>query len=51
MILNMANHTIIQNIITLDFNLVYGGHVSAKSKVIITPTDRLKKYKVMLKGV
>lgn len=51
MILNMANHTIIQNIITLDFDLVYGGHVSAKSKVIITPTDRLKKYKVMLKGV
>ena len=49
MILNMANHTAIVNIVTLDFDLVYGGHFSAKQKMIITPTDRLKHYKLILK--
>jgi predicted nucleic acid-binding protein len=51
MILNMANHTTIKNIITLDYDLVYGGHVSAKDKNIITPTERLKNYKNTLKGI
>lgn len=51
MILNMANHTSIKHIMTLDFDMVYGGHVSAKSKTIVTPTDRLKNYKNALKGV
>lgn len=51
MILNMANHTSIKHIITFDFDLVYGGHVSAKNKTIITPTERLKTFKNILKGV
>ena len=41
MILNMANHTSIKNILTLDFDLVYGGQFSAMDKILITPTDRL----------
>lgn len=49
MILNMANHTSIKNIITLDFDLIYGGHFSANQKNIITPTERLKNYKLILK--
>ena len=49
MILNMANHTSIKYIVTLDFDLVYGGHVSAKDKILITPTDRLKGYKTVLR--
>lgn len=51
MILNMANHTTIQHIVTLDFDLVYGGHVSAKNKILVTPTDRLKAYKSILKDI
>ena len=51
MILNMANHTSIKHILTLDFDLVYGGHISAKDKIIVTPTERLKGYKNILKGV
>lgn len=51
MILNMANHTSIEHILTLDFDLVYGGHFSSPSKTIITPTDRLKNYKNILKGI
>ena len=49
MILNMANHTNIKNIVTLDFDLIYGGHFSADQKLIITPTERLKNYKLILK--
>ena len=49
MILNMANHTSIKNIVTLDFDLIYGGHFSADQKLIITPTERLKNYKLILK--
>lgn len=49
MILNMANHTSIKNIVTLDFDLIYGGHFSAEQKLIITPTERLKNYKLILK--
>ena len=49
MILNMANHTSIKNIVTLDFDLIYGGHFSSESKVIITPSERLKNYKLILK--
>jgi hypothetical protein len=37
--------------ITLDFDLVYGGQVSSIDKKIITPTERLKNYKGILKGV
>lgn len=51
MILNMANHTSIEHILTLDFDLVYGGHFSTPSKTIVTPTDRLKNYKSILKGI
>ncbi len=51
MILNMANHTSIEHILTLDFDMVYGGHFSTPSKTIITPTDRLKNYKSILKGI
>ncbi len=51
MILNMANHTNIKNILSLDFDLIYGGHFSAKDKVLITPTERLKNYKLPLKGI
>lgn len=51
MILNMANHTSIEHILTLDFDMVYGGHFSSPSKTIITPTDRLKNYKSILKGI
>jgi predicted nucleic acid-binding protein len=51
MILNMANHTSIEHILTLDFDMVYGGHFSSPSKSIITPTDRLKNYKSILKGI
>jgi len=40
-----------KNIVTFDFDLIYGGHVSAKDKVIVTPTDRLKVYKSILKGI
>ena len=47
----MTNHTSIVNIVTLDFDLIYGGHVSAKDKVIITPTDRLKFYKYIMNGI
>ncbi|NOT80014.1 MAG: hypothetical protein HOP07_13550 [Bacteriovoracaceae bacterium] len=49
MILNMANHTTIETILTLDFDLVYGGHFSAMTKVLLTPTDRLKNYKIILR--
>lgn len=51
MILNMANHTSIESILTLDFDLVYGGQVSSIDKKIITPTERLKNYKAVLKGI
>lgn len=51
MILNMANHTTIKHILTMDFDLVYGGHISAPDKVIITPSERIKGYKNILKGV
>lgn len=51
MILNMANHTSIEHILTLDFDMVYGGHFSSPSKTVITPTDRLKNYKSILKGI
>lgn len=51
MILNMANHTCIESILTLDFDLVYGGQVSSIDKKIIVPTERLKKFKGILKGL
>lgn len=51
MILNMANHTSIEHILTLDFDMVYGGHFSSPAKKIITPTDRLKNYKKILHGI
>lgn len=50
MILNMANHTTIKHILTLDFDLIYGGHISSKDKILLTPTERLKNYKNVLKG-
>jgi hypothetical protein len=51
MILNMANHTNIPYIVTLDFDLVYGGHVSSIDKQILIPQDRLKNYKSILKNI
>lgn len=51
MILNMANHTSIEHILSLDFDLIYGGHFSSPNKKIITPTDRLKNYKKILHGM
>lgn len=51
MILNMANHTSIKHIFSLDYDIVYGGHISAKEKVIIIPDKRLKNYKQALKGL
>jgi len=35
----------------LDYDIVYGGHISAKDKVLITPDKRLKNYKQTLKGI
>lgn len=51
MILNMANHTSIKHIFSLDYDIVYGGHISAKEKIIIIPDKRLKEYKTVLKKV
>ncbi|PIK16410.1 hypothetical protein [Halobacteriovorax sp. JY17] len=51
MILNMANHTSIKHIFSLDYDIVYGGHISAKDKIIIVPDKRLKHYKQTLKGL
>lgn len=51
MILNMANHTSIVHILTLDFDMVYGGHFSANGKVLLTPTERLKSYKSALRDM
>lgn len=51
MILNMANYTSIKHIFSLDYDIIYGGHISAKDKIIIVPDKRLKNYKKTLRGI
>lgn len=49
MILNMALATNIENIATLDFDVVYAGAVSASSKNILLPDNRIASFKQILK--
>jgi len=49
MILNMALATNIENIATLDFDIVYAGAVSASNKNILLPDNRIGSFKLILK--
>jgi predicted nucleic acid-binding protein len=49
MILNMALATNIQNIATLDFDVVYAGAVSASNKKVLLPDNRIASFKQILK--
>jgi predicted nucleic acid-binding protein len=49
MILNMALSTNIENVATLDFDLVYAGAVSASNKNILLPDSRIAFFKQILK--
>lgn len=51
MILNMALATNIDNIATLDFDVIYAGAVSASEKKIILPDNRIKDYRKMLRRI
>ncbi len=51
MILNMALATNIENIATLDFDVIYAGAVSASGKKILLPDSRISSYKKILKKV
>ncbi|MBG60564.1 MAG: hypothetical protein CMJ16_08915 [Peredibacter sp.] len=49
MILNMALSTNIENIATLDFDVIYAGAVSASNKTILLPDHRISSFKQILK--
>ena len=51
MIINMANCTTIQYILTFDRDLIYGGHISGVDKIMITVDGTLKQFKLPLKGI
>ncbi len=51
MILNMALATNIENIATLDFDVVYAGAVSASNRNILLPDSRIKNFKNILKKI
>jgi hypothetical protein len=49
MILNMALSTNIENIATLDFDVIYAGAVSASSKTILLPDHRISSFSKILR--